>query len=65
MNDGTYLVGMITPVDPGMVTISQSGTFVGTSVHGTITGLGGKVGTTMNYVVGTPTGMLFGVTIGV
>jgi len=45
---GTYFVGTITAVVPGIVITSQSGTDVGTSVNGTITGLGGKVGTTIN-----------------
>jgi hypothetical protein len=62
-NVGTYLDGTITAVVPGIVTISQSGTDVGTLVIGTITGLGGKVGTTMNWLVGTPIGMLYGVTM--
>jgi len=61
--DGIYFDGTITPVVPGMVIISQSGTDVGTSENGTIIGLGGNVGTTINYVVGIFVGILFGVTI--
>jgi hypothetical protein len=61
--DGTYLVGMITAVVCGMVIISHVGTDVGTSVYGIITGLGGKVGTTMTDDLGILVGMLFGVTI--
>jgi hypothetical protein len=54
---GASYVGIITPVCYGMNTIDVKWTLVGTSVIGTITGLGGKVGTTINYVVGT----LFGI----
>jgi hypothetical protein len=42
---GTYHVGTITAVVPGIVTIYVNGTVVGTSVPGIITGFGGKVGT--------------------
>lgn len=53
----------MTPVVPGIVTISQSGTDVGTKLPGIITGDGGNVGTTTNYVVGNDHGIEFGVTI--
>jgi len=61
--DGRYLVGIITPVVPGIGITSHVGTVDGTLVNGIITGLGGKVGTTMYDVVGNDTGILFGVTI--
>jgi len=61
--DGRYLIGIITPVVPGIGITSHVGTVVGTLVNGMITGLGGNVGTTMYDVVGSDTGILFIVTI--